>query len=225
MEEKAFSGIPIEKPKKDWLKIIFFSLTGSILLFGAFYAGYWYGRESVKLKTQSEKPQLKTQIQETPTPKLTPTSTPMVENETKDWNTLNFGFFSFKYPKDWINLGKTEGCGPAVRPTDTADYWVTICLFGEREPGTEINLEAEADRIAGLSSMRVLSPKEKTKIGSVDAVAQTVKDSSSNLFSQEVYFKGQQGLYTAFGYSRSEDLLRNYQLVFDQILSTFKFLD
>lgn len=43
MIEETFSRTPIEKPKKDWLKIIAFSLVGLILLSGTFYAGYWCG--------------------------------------------------------------------------------------------------------------------------------------------------------------------------------------
>ena len=80
--------------KKNWLKIILFSLIGIFLLSGTFYAGYWLGTNS-NLKTQISKPQLKTQNL-TPAPKQ-PSPTP---DPAADWKTYrNEKYkYSFNYP-------------------------------------------------------------------------------------------------------------------------------
>lgn len=65
MEEETISEKPIEKPKKNWPKIIAFSLLGLVLLSGAAYGGYWYAIQQLQPATG-----LSQTFQ--PTPLLTP---------------------------------------------------------------------------------------------------------------------------------------------------------
>jgi len=89
----------VKEKSKNWLKIIILFLVSIFLLFGVFYAGYWLGK-SEKLKTQSEKPQLKAQNLTPPLKQPNPTPTP---DPTADWKTYkneNFGYI-IKYPIAW----------------------------------------------------------------------------------------------------------------------------
>lgn len=93
---------PTASTPTGWLKIILAAIVGFGLLAASAYAGYWYGSESAKVKTQSAKPQPKTQTQPTSTPASTPEpiSQPTELDKTAGWETYtNERFkFSFKYP-------------------------------------------------------------------------------------------------------------------------------
>ncbi len=83
----------------NWPKVVLAAVLGLGLLAGSAYAGYYYGTQQVQ---QPEKP---TPVVSQPSPKTTPTptpepTTPIVEDETKDWKTFEseeYGF-GFKYP-------------------------------------------------------------------------------------------------------------------------------
>lgn len=95
---------PTEPKTTNWPKIILAAVGAFVLLAGSAYAGYWYGSEDAKLKSQISKPQSKIQIPETPT--STPTSTPTMKDETADWKMFNYKEqLSFRYPRNWY-IGK-----------------------------------------------------------------------------------------------------------------------
>jgi len=95
------SPTPTKEKSFDWLKVILAIIIGFGLLAVSAYAGYWYGSESAKFKSQISKPQLKSQSEPTaqPTP---PSPTPVVEDETKDWEVYRnekYGF-EIRYPSE-----------------------------------------------------------------------------------------------------------------------------
>lgn len=104
MEEKTLSEKHLveEKPKRDWLKIIVFSLVGAFLLFGAFYAGYWYG-------VQQSKPEAPKPAIPTPTQALIPTPTSTLD-PTVDWKTFTIKTMGleFKIPSELSKMGNLE---------------------------------------------------------------------------------------------------------------------
>lgn len=111
--KEPFEGVVIaEKPQKDWTTIILLSLLGLLVLSGAIYGGYWYAKESSKLKVQSPKSETQEQIP-TPSPaeQLTPTSS--IEEQTKDWKiytNTEYGYL-IKYLPNWkvgIEYGDPE---------------------------------------------------------------------------------------------------------------------
>ncbi len=89
----------VTEPKTtNWPKAILATIFGLALLLGAAYAGYWYGTESAKVKTQSTKP--------TPTvSQPTPTPTTTTANPTAGWKiyTNQSLGINFKYPSTWLD--------------------------------------------------------------------------------------------------------------------------
>ena len=61
MPEEVLETSQIVEPKlKNWPKVVLAAVLGFALLFGAAYAGYWYGTESAEVKFQiTEPPTLK----------------------------------------------------------------------------------------------------------------------------------------------------------------------
>lgn len=91
------------KSSNKWLKIVLLGVFGVVFAGGLVYVGYWYGKESAKLKPPKS---------EIPTPAVTqlptPTSTPPTEGKTADWKTYtnkeiieNSGLY-LKIPSGWI---------------------------------------------------------------------------------------------------------------------------
>lgn len=114
-EEVSETPQPTESKSFDWPKIVVAAVLGLGLLAGAAYAGYWYGTERAKFKSQSVEPQPKTQTQETPVPKPTSTPTPIVEDETGDWKT-------YKNVKYGYELKYSEGAAISLAREEDFSY-------------------------------------------------------------------------------------------------------
>ena len=97
---QPFEGATItEEPRKDWLKIILFSLLGLTFLLGIAYGGYWYFSNNSKSKMQSSKsedsPETPATVQEEPTS--------AIDEQTAGWKTYTntkYGY-SIKYPPNF----------------------------------------------------------------------------------------------------------------------------
>ena len=85
-------GRPLDDGR-NWSKIILVAVLGLSLLTSAAYAGYWYGTESAKVKTQSAKPVTVSQ----PTPKPMSTPTPIIGQE----NGVDLEDIKYKLPQGW----------------------------------------------------------------------------------------------------------------------------
>lgn len=91
--KEPFEGVVIaEEPKKDWLKIVLFSLLGLFILSGAIYIGYWF---AIKSWVPPSAPG-------GPTPEATPSARGglTVEDQTKDWKVYRntSAGYEIKYP-------------------------------------------------------------------------------------------------------------------------------
>lgn len=68
---------PTESKSIEWTKIILAAAVGFGLLAASAYAGYWYGTESADLKSQIQETPTPVVSQPTPTPSPTPISSPI----------------------------------------------------------------------------------------------------------------------------------------------------
>ena len=123
-------GTFVEPKSTNWPKIILATIFGLALLCAATYAGYWYGTESVKVKSQISKPTTVAQ----PTPK------PTQSVEVKDWKTYQSSKmgFSIKCPPDL----KVFLDAPVQDVTTRADYFLaTLSTEQKVEPEEGIKEE------------------------------------------------------------------------------------
>ena len=85
---------PVESKSTNWTKIILVAVLGFGLLATSAYAGYWFGTQQVQ---PVEKP---TPAVSQPVSTPTPEPAPVLEDETTDWKTLTSPKgYSIKYPK------------------------------------------------------------------------------------------------------------------------------
>lgn len=199
MEEKTFSEKLIEKSKKNWLKIIGFSLVGFLLLSGTFYTGYLYGIQ----KSTIAPPKLAI-----PTPTLAPLPTPTpTPGPTADWKTFtNTKYrYSIKIPPDWGIISAHTG---EVLPGLTSELSSELIGDGKGFPPQAIEIEVRSN----FTKEQFLKEHKQ-----VTVECREIKDGK--------ILCG----YTRFLIQKDKDLyiisdvrgLSN----FDLILSTFKFLD
>lgn len=99
-EETLETSQPTESKSTDWVKVVLVSLGAFTLLGLSSYAGYWYGKESSKLKVQSSKLPSETQTQPTPTPTFEPTPAPDPTASWEVYTSSEYGF-SFRYPPNF----------------------------------------------------------------------------------------------------------------------------
>ncbi len=118
---------PITEPKPtNWPKIILAAVLGFVLLAGSAYAGYYYGTQQVQ---QPEKP---TPVASQPTPKPTPTpepTAPPAVDPTANWKTIQIGTnvnpqrkLEIKYPPNWFYLSGKELGGTGAGDFITSFY-------------------------------------------------------------------------------------------------------
>lgn len=200
--------------EKPWLKIVVSSTAGLIFAGGLVFAGYWYGT-SLKLKTQSSKPQLKTQ-------NLTPAQAPIVSpkpEETADWKTYTntTGGYTIRYPNEWI-----------YRTTASNVYFTPVLADLPEENTSDyapISVDVRNVLIPEHTRDQLNNYKE-TAIAVGDIVVKRV----SGVFKETNMYAGI-GLDQAmvkykdrFYYLIHYDGKGNFKQIFDQMLSTFKFL-
>jgi hypothetical protein len=91
---------PATEPQTtNWPRVILVAVLGFGLLFGAAYAGYWYGTQEISnLKNQISNLQPNTQIQEVPTPQSVPSTTIPVSWEAYTNSELGY---TIGYPPGW----------------------------------------------------------------------------------------------------------------------------
>jgi len=254
MPEETFeTPLVVEPRSKNWPKIILAAVLGLALLFGAAYTGYWYGTESAKVKTQISKPT--TVSQPTPTPeslfKPTPTPAPKVEDETNDWKTYTnetLGY-TIKIPKDWVidehkgvfvglageatftpssEIEETQGEGADVFRTKVA-----ILAMTTEKVRYNLNTKQQFDEwlVKDVSSGEGerLFKIGNVKIGGFDAVKFVSRalpgDPAESYYGIITWLHRNGTNYYMELYSINETNASKLTSVYDQILSTFKFLD
>ena len=232
MEEKTLPELPAEKPRKDWLKIIVFSLVGIIILSSIFYIGYWYGVN----QSATEAP--KSAI---PTPTLTvlstPTPTPVVKDEIFGWKTYRnekYGYL-IKYPDDWEKVSEEEEKRRGLPEThDSIELKLEdICKpILDVETITDYKLSLEEfiqERKDGRYYEKIYSEEEILIDGirGYEIVALAVREWNPYIIAKDIFFIKNNMFYTlSFEDWCIEKLEQSKsQQIFNQILSTFKFLD
>ena len=231
---------PTPKKPNKWLKIGLLGVAGLVIVGGLVYAGYWYGIKSSKLRTQSSKPELKIQ-------NLTPTraliSTPIaIFDPTTDWMTYTnkkHGYL-IRHPNDWLvyNEEKWESdnevslCNPAASGLMENSSILSRKDLGrcvgfyvwESWPG-EFIINFNEERWSNFPYILGKEKGEIIEISGITAVKYpfTEKSELPRKQATRIYIN-----YSGKGYFiefLQTDKEGNYDSVYDQILSTFKFLD
>lgn len=234
MPEEGFAETPqpiqpTETKSTNWPKIILAVVVGLSLLACSAYAGYYYGTQQVQ---QPEKP---TPVVSQPTP----TPTPVVEDENTDWETYTnttLGF-SFKYPsgyfkfqQDFPNAGTylapsqgKGGNGPKFLKLD--DVWL------DASTSSGANLES-LDEYLTLPGQQTYPPNAQKTPTTIDGIGGYIIEYNFPVSVGDIteYTKvgivlRNETIYTISLSAWSQYVLQANQGMFDQILSTFKFLD
>lgn len=216
---------PTESKSTDWTKIILAAVIGLGLLAGAAYAGYYYGTQQVQ---QPEKP---APVVSPPTTKPTPTPTPSVENETIGWNTYMYPSktgesYEVKYPQDWsyFEASGVEGTSVTFQKgqySETNFSPETNISIGRTANASKVSLDQWLldNNILPRSGDPVIEVSEVVVGGIRGKQLISAKD-------------GGRVVYLAYGnyvFKITETLtggdIEQTKEVFDQILSTFRFLE
>jgi len=223
------------QPAKPWLRIALFSVLGLVLAGGLVWAGTQIGKNSPLRQGFVGQAKL------TPTPvpvaistsTFPPETTPLPD-ETADWKTYTHSLgFSFKYPPNWQISSTTEpvvvGLMPeTLKPTD--EPFFALRWYENKNLLNPENFyeELEKNNQSGdpISPFRQEEPViKKLQSGEVVYYFENIYCVATCRMAVWAY-KG--GIYEFI--DRTKGLGTNYQQLvrdsdFDQILSTFRFLD
>jgi len=174
----------------------------------------------------------------TPTTQPSPLPSPSPLDETANWKTYKNKLFGYqiKYPQEWFIQGPYGGQAGGecvegltdVALTEFSRSKLKDCGFiAEQLPPQEadITIWVQKEEYDDLSAILIGQPKENITIAGIDAVKYpfTEKSEFPNIQATRIYFN-----HTGKGYLifiKQKDKLGNYDPFFDQILSTFQFLD
>ena len=207
-------------PEKKPLTIAILLIVILLIVAGAVYAGMQLGKKQISQPTS-----IPTQVTQPTSIVVPPTNTP---DETANWKTYRnekYGF-EIKYPKDW----KSE---------EDLSHKIQIVAFDPQKVSLKESLQQELDNIYGLITIRISDDKNSSLVGwnilkketiGVDKTKVRVSEERTNenvsnpsMANKHIitYYLEDKGI--TFGYV--SDLNDKYLTQFDQILSTFKFLE
>ncbi|MBM4401907.1 MAG: hypothetical protein FJ044_01545 [Candidatus Cloacimonetes bacterium] len=228
MPEETFktpqTAEPTVEPKsKNWPKIILATIFSFALLIGAAYAGYWFGTESAKVKSQISKPT------PTPTPEASPS--PIVD-ETANWKTYTdpVHSFSLKYPPLW-QITKGNEHAPSI-PSNMAE--ITKLQSGVGTIDVSIipwhnNLKKDLREELSSFISRYFGETdvsyESTKLGGETALQGSYLQVAFGSQTKVILTAIEKGDYVLFFQTQFDTEDPSRLAVYNQILSTFKFLD
>ena len=228
MEENTVQGQTVQSTEvqtqlsNPWLKIALLAVLGLVLAGGLVFAGMQIGKSS-KLKSQKSKIQLKTQNL-TPTqppvatssPTFQPESTPLLD-ETAGWKSYTnekYGY-SMKYPPEFNYKVSVKGeimvafdpSWEILESPAAEDKTLVIIVADTSKPVIDKTYYGEPTQIA-----------EETKVTIDGEIGQQVVFSQPVAWIQTVVSHGNRSFY--FNLQNMQ-----YRSEYDQILSTFRFLD
>ena len=217
---------PTESKPTNWPKIILAAVVGFGLLAGSAYAGYYYGTQQV------QQPETPSPVVSQPTPKPTPTPTQPVTDPTAGWETYTDieRRFSFRYPPAW-EMNKVRGrmtgeivsfdfWGPTQKP-NTELYDGIAVIFSERE-----NMEGLSPKEYALKEnpperdTGVTESEGTVSVGGRAGYKLVVSGLGTSVLT---YLPFGETLLEIIVFGAVDDVLYSNQ--YNQILSTFKFLD
>jgi len=234
------------QPPKPWLKIVLLGLVGLIVVGGLVFAGYKLGQreEQAKLPQPTPVSFLTPTSTPTPTPKTSPITVVATPSEltptpdpTADWKTYTntkYGY-SIKYPSNWwiereyalISDIPSEVYEGPISPVPLP-YEIDINEL--KNPKRKEFKELIISNNMFPPEMKESFSFQEEKIGSY-RVFRTSDVIPSYAGELHAYFEGNGGLryidIVLWPYNKDTTFLNQNRVVviFDQILSTFRFLD
>lgn len=214
--------------KGKWLKIILATVLGFGLLAVSVYAGYWYGTETAKLPPGADQPLAdKTQNQTIPTPR----TTPVIEDETKDWKTYTDAKFkyNFMYPPNWYLFPTDSGTtyvqsfapDPNRNPEDMTillkEAKIDIFWFGTKKFNERL-----LDYLNRIYREEIEPPTPKS-FSEIPLAGGIVAYQPHNGIRYDTIYVDHNDDVFVINLPTQEE--HPYRKTVDQILSTFKFLD
>lgn len=187
-----------------------FGLAGLLIVTALLFGGYRLGQEKEKSKEEKEQSEKSEEIK-TPTPTIPPISPTPTPDPTADWKTYRGKYFEFKYP--------STPKEPSIKAKP--DQYTLWSVYVYRiEPYYELSVEVSVKSPANLVAEMGTGLDSKSII--IDGVGGTKYTGYSgvagSIYVNRVFMvKG--GLTYAIYTGGLNDG------IFDQILSTFKFLD
>lgn len=195
---------PIAETKTtNYPKIILSAILGLSLLVGAAYAGYWYGTQQVQ---QPEEP-----IPPISQPTTKPISTPTqpTTDPTASWKTYTNGDLYFKYPPHWT---LSPYGGPVIHGTNPK-----VRIVAVTKESTLMNECMKEDGFIETEDFVVIF---------FSRVAIAPACLTNDLSPREIWVIPNKDTYSpGISYSYSANDNPEAEIIFNQILSTFKFLD
>lgn len=196
-----------EKKEKRWLKPLLFLILGIVLAVGLVFTGYKFGQKQVQIGPQ-------------PTPGLVATPTP---DPTANWKTCSDKDISFKYPSSWNQ--------------DPPQILGSRSIVEMRDPNKSYTFnftkQANYNNATGkpfASIYEYLNMGYNVKTITIDGqvgIQPLPRAGSENV--NAVYFFSQDSKFINIlelsATTRDETDIKKGQEIFNQILSTFKFLD
>jgi len=214
VQPNVIPEVPVKPPNK-WSKIVLISVFGLVLTTGLVFAGIQINKKQTS------------QIAIQPTPALAPlttlTSQPETNrssDETANWKAFQGQSFSFKYPDSW-KLEPSNNYLTTSRPTTKkagGDYtpgsgWIFF------EPSKD-SPQKVIDSITGVDKKEqvVINGYSVTKLTGYTGVAGSV-------YFVTAVFDNNGEAFTISLSTQDTDLEKSLTIEFDQILSTFRFLE
>ncbi|MDP2874086.1 MAG: hypothetical protein Q8N84_02230 [bacterium] len=194
--------------------LVLFLLLASVLS-SAVYAGFWYGKKTVPSASNPPKVSPQSRFPQEPSPKPT--------GETDDWKVYTnekYGF-TFKYPSDFSIETQSPERVSFSKPTAVAEDY----------PDFSVSLEKTALTLANWIENKDLCPKSfdsctPQKAGPIVGSLQ-FESINRHYASTDTIFKKGEVLFdfSVSARAANEPIGTEVHEIYDQILSTFKFLD
>ncbi len=148
---------------------------------------------------------------------------PNTTDSTANWKIYTNDGISFKYPSDWIQAPKqSSGSGWSVEITDTQKvYAITFSSFGNYNQQTGKPYTTVADFLGFPYQLKTVD------MDGIQALQGLPRAGSENANAVYFFSKDAKSIYTlGFDTDRNKpDKIQDGQAIFDQILSTFEFIN
>ena len=224
-----------ESKSTDWTKIILVSVLSLGLLAGAAYAGYYYGTQQAQPAKEptpavsQPQPEADRPLDETP---AEPTTAPVVEDETKDWKTYTetVHSFSLEYPSSW-QVAKGNEHAPSI-PSSMTEIIKLQSKVGTIDVSiipwhNNLKKDLREELSSFISSYfgETEVSYESTQLDKQAALRGSYLQSAMGSQTKVILTAVEKGDYVLFLQTQFDIEDSSRLGLYNQILSTFKFLD